>query len=95
MRPCAARVAEKRQETSTSSYPASGGAPSSSSTSQWYYVTFQLSHTNERHELPVNGRYDGQLAEGDEGQLTIQGTRFKGFDPSTQALPYPTESSDY
>lgn len=91
----AARVVGKRQQVSTSNTPASGGAPSSSSTSTTYFVTFQLSNTNERHELPVNSRYYGQLVEGDEGQLTFQGTRFKGFDPSAEALPYPTESSDY
>lgn len=55
----AARVVGKRLQTSTSNSPAGVGAGSSASTSTAYFVTFQLSNTDERHELPVNGRYYG------------------------------------
>jgi len=48
------------------------------STSTAYYATFELAH-GARHELRLSGREYGQLAEGDCGQLTHQGTRFLGF----------------
>lgn len=53
-----------------------GSGDSSANTS--YYVTFELP-TGERREVGVNGRDYGQLAEGDEGDFTYQGTRYKGF----------------
>ena len=49
----------------------------SSSTS--YYVTFQV-ESGDRLELSVNGWEYGQLAEGDFGKLTFQGTRYLGFE---------------
>ncbi|MBB6671622.1 DUF2500 domain-containing protein [Cohnella nanjingensis] len=54
-----------------------GSGESSSSTS--YYVTFEA-EDGSRAELAVNGKTYGMLAEGDVGQLTHQGTRYKGFD---------------
>lgn len=54
----------------------SGGGESSAST--WYHATFELP-TRERRELQVRSADFAQLAEGDRGQLTFQGTRFKGF----------------
>lgn len=50
---------------------------SSSSTS--YYVTFQV-ESGDRIEFLVAEMEYGMLAEGDEGKLTFQGKRFKGFD---------------
>lgn len=51
----------------------------SDSSSTWYYVTFELPG-HDRVELPVHGREWGTMVAGDRGQLTYQGTRFKGFD---------------
>lgn len=64
-----ARIVSKRQNVSGSD----------SSTSTWYYVTFELEN-RERIELPVSGKEYGMLAEGDSGKLTFQGTRYKGFE---------------
>ncbi len=50
-----------------------------SSTSTWYYVTFQLAN-GERIEFSVQSKEYGLLAEGDRGKLTHQGTRYKGFE---------------
>ncbi len=44
-----------------------------------YYVTFEVAG-GERVELPVPATDYGQLAEGDRGNLTHQGTRFKTFE---------------
>jgi hypothetical protein len=59
----------------------SGTENSSSSTS--YYVTFEI-RGGERLEFQMLGAQYGQLAEGDHGQLTHQGTRYKGFDRTPQ-----------
>ncbi|WP_273130959.1 DUF2500 domain-containing protein [Bacillus weihaiensis] len=55
----------------------SGGQNHHSSTS--YYVTFEFS-SGDRSELKVSGREFGQLAEGDVGILTFQGTRYVEFE---------------
>lgn len=47
-------------------------------TSTSYFVTFQFD-SGDRLEFPVNGHEYGMLAEGDEGTLTFQGTRYLGF----------------
>ncbi|MED4156769.1 DUF2500 domain-containing protein, partial [Priestia aryabhattai] len=49
-----------------------------SHTSTTYYVTFQFEST-DRSEFTVSGSQYGKLAEGDEGMLTFQGTRFLDF----------------
>jgi hypothetical protein len=59
----------------------SGTENSSASTS--YYVTFEI-RGGERLEFPMLGNQFGTLVEGDRGQLTHQGTRFKGFDRTPQ-----------
>ena len=43
------------------------------------YVTFQV-ESGDRMELSIDGSEYGLLAEGDEGVLTLQGTRYLGFD---------------
>jgi hypothetical protein len=43
-----------------------------------YYATFQVD-SGDRIELAVSGEEYGQLAAGDAGQLTFQGTRYIGF----------------
>lgn len=47
-------------------------------TSTTYYVTFQVS-SGDRMELQVAGHEYGLLIEGDQGNLSFQGTRFLGF----------------
>ena len=47
--------------------------------STWYYVTFQV-ESGDRMELSVSGSEYGMLAEGDYGKLTFQGTRYLGFE---------------
>ena len=78
-----ATVVAKRENVSHHSHP-NGGDPSgahgyhtTSSTS--YYVTFQV-ESGDRMELQVSGREYGMLAEGDEGKLTFQGSRYLGFE---------------
>ncbi len=44
-----------------------------------YYATFQV-ESGDRMELRVSGREYGQLAEGDKGKLTFQGTRYRSFE---------------
>lgn len=86
-----ARVVSKRQETHVS-----GGAGDTSATSVIrYFVTFETDG-GARHELPVKGEQFGQLVEKDRGELTYQGTRFKGFNrqpgpTSYDELPYPVK----
>ena len=57
----------------------SGGAHHHSHTHTSYYATFQV-ESGDRMELPVTGEEYGQLVEGDQGRLSFQGTRFKGFE---------------
>jgi hypothetical protein len=66
----AARVATKRSEVH------GGGGESRARTA--YFATFETS-TAERRELALPAREFGLIADGDTGQLTYQGTRFKGF----------------
>ena len=56
------------------------GAHSYTSTSATtYYVTFQV-ESGDRMELRLSGTEYGQLAEGDTGKLSFQGTRYLGFE---------------
>ncbi len=48
-------------------------------TSTTYYVTFEV-ESGDRMELLLPGTEYGLLLEGDEGNLTFQGTRFLTFD---------------
>jgi hypothetical protein len=68
-----ARVVAKRSETS-------GQVPSNAGgyVSTWYYVTFELP-SGDRREYSIAGKEHGMLSEGDEGTLTYQGTRYRGF----------------
>ncbi len=54
------------------------GGHGSASASTWYYVTFQVD-SGDRMEFSVTGQEYGQLAEGDRGSLTFQGSRYLGF----------------
>lgn len=66
----AARVVTKRGEVH-------GGVGESGARTA-YFATFETS-TGERCELALPAREFGLIADGDSGQLTYQGTRFKGF----------------
>ena len=44
-----------------------------------YYVTFQVD-SGDRMELHMSGHEYGMLVEGDQGNLTFQGTRYLGFE---------------
>lgn len=48
------------------------------STSTTYYTTFEV-ESGDRIEFQINGWEYGQLAEGDVGKLSFQGTRYLGF----------------
>jgi hypothetical protein len=45
----------------------------------WYYTTFQV-ESGDRMELSMSGTDFGMLAEGDQGRLTFQGTRYIRFE---------------
>ena len=66
-----ARVVTKRQHVS------GGGHDSSAST--WYYITFETIADSLRQEFAVGSTEYSGLAEDDAGDLTYQGTRYKGF----------------
>ncbi len=66
-----ALVVTKRQHVS--------GSGHDSSTSTWYYVTFETVTDDLRQEFSVRSVDYSGLAEGDTGDLTYQGTRYKGF----------------
>ena len=69
-----AHIVSKRTDTSGMGSRMNGAGNVSTS----YYVTFELAG-GERKEFGISGREYGQLAEGDAGTLTFQGTRYKGF----------------
>ncbi|MGG3914196.1 DUF2500 domain-containing protein [Rossellomorea vietnamensis] len=46
-----------------------------------YYITFEV-ESGDRMELKVKDMDYGMLVEGDEGELTFQGTRYLGFERS-------------
>lgn len=53
-----------------------------------YYITFEI-NGGERKELEVTGRDFGQFAEGDQGRLKHQGTRFQGFSRHAEKVEPP------
>ena len=53
-------------------------------TSTTYYVTFQVD-SGDRMELRMSGQEYGMLIEGDQGELTFQGTRYLGFERGSYA----------
>jgi hypothetical protein len=69
-----ARVVAKRTETQGGVAPNTGGQVST-----WYYATFELPG-GDRREFSIRGNEYGMLAEGDEGTLTFQGTRYHRFE---------------
>ena len=55
-----------------------GGDMPHHTTSTSYYATFEV-ESGDRMELRLSGSEYGLLAEGDQGKLTFQGTRYLGF----------------
>ena len=78
-----ARVAAKRQNTTHHNEPVGGDTSGThgyhTTTSTSYYVTFEV-ESRDRMEFSVYGKEYGMLAEGDEGKLTFQGSRYLGFE---------------
>ena len=77
-----ARIVAKRQNTTYQNHPnaedTSGAHGYHTISSTTYYVTFQV-ESGDRIELSVSGSEYGKFAEGDEGKLTFQGTRYLQF----------------
>lgn len=69
-----AKVVTKRTHTSHNH----NGADQTTVTSTSYYVTFEV-ESGDRIEFHVSGHEYGMLAEGDQGSLTFQGTRYLEF----------------
>lgn len=57
---------------------AAGNEAGFSHTGTSYFLTFQV-ESGDRLEFQVDGGEYGQLMEGDRGRLTLQGTRYQGF----------------
>jgi len=78
-----AKAVSKRTEISHSHHAnagdISGGHGFTHSSSTWYYVTFQVL-SGDRLEFSVSGQEYGLIAEGDEGLLSFQGTRYLSFE---------------
>jgi len=79
-----ARVVAKRMKVSGHGGTVMPGNVSSmhtfhSSTNTRYFVTFEL-EDGKRLELGVKDGEYGMLAEGDQGRLSFQGTRYLGFE---------------
>ena len=74
-------VVSRRTEVSRRSHANAGGVGGEHhmTSSTWHYVTFQFA-SGDRMEFPVDGSEYGMLVEGDEGELTFQGTRYLGFE---------------
>lgn len=73
-----AKVVTKRTNTTTHMDNMNDGINTSSS-STWYYATFEV-ESGDRMEFSIKGSDYGMLAEGDNGKLTFQGTRYLGFE---------------
>lgn len=78
-----ATVVSKRTDVSHSHHANAGDVTGahgfSSSTSTWYYATFQV-ESGDRIEFSVSGLEYGMLAEGDCGKLSFQGSRYLRFE---------------
>ena len=74
-----ATVVSKRTNVSHSHHHHGTDHMAHTSTSTTYYVTFQVD-SGDRMELRLAGHQFGLIAEGDQGRLTFQGTRFLNFE---------------
>lgn len=73
-----AKLVAKRASVSHHHHSGGNGA-GHMTTSTTYYVTFEV-ESGDRMEFHVSGREYGLLAEGDQGRLSFQGTRYLGFE---------------
>ncbi|MCD8124413.1 MAG: DUF2500 domain-containing protein [Lachnospiraceae bacterium] len=80
-----ALVTAKRMDVSHFQHANAGDATGAhgyhTSTATSYYTTFQVD-SGDRMELAMDGAAYGMLAEGDEGLLTFQGSRYISFERS-------------
>lgn len=74
-----ATVVSKRTDVSHYRRNSNENHMSTSRSSTTYYVTFQV-ESGDRMEFHVQDTEYGMLVEGDMGNLTFQGTRYKGFE---------------
>ena len=78
-----AKIVSKRMSVSHHRHANAGDATGahgySTSSSTWYYVTFEV-ESGDRMELSITGPEYGMLAEGDMGKLSFQGTRYLSFE---------------
>ena len=78
-----AEVVSKRADVTHHQHANAGDATGSlgyhTTTSTDYYATFEVKG-GERLEFSVSGMEYGQLAEGDRGELSFQGTRYLSFE---------------
>jgi len=78
-----ALVSSKRTDVSSQQHAVNGDITGASgfhtTSSTTYYATFQV-ESGDRMEFTVSPSEYGMLAEGDEGRLTFQGTRYLGFE---------------
>ncbi|MFE4709344.1 DUF2500 domain-containing protein [Paenibacillus sp. NPDC056722] len=71
-----AHIVSKRSEIRHQQLQDEGGSSRTSTT--YYYLTYEL-EDGTRMEFKVNGTEYGMSVEGDQGQLSYQGTRYHGF----------------
>lgn len=74
-----ARVVSKRTDVTHHHHHSGGSGVGQIHSATWYYATFQV-ESGDRMELAVSGSEYGMLAEGDQGSLTFQGTRYLSFE---------------
>lgn len=76
-------IVDKRTETTTRQMPVAGDASGAHgyhmTTDTTHFVTFQV-ESGDKLEFAVSDGEYGQLAEGTQGKLTFQGTRYLGFE---------------
>lgn len=84
-----AKVVAKRENVSVHHHHSNGAGRTTRSTT--YYVAFQFDG-GDRSELRLSGQEYGQLAEGDQGLLTFQGTRYLGFERRSAAETYAADT---
>jgi hypothetical protein len=75
------KVVSKRSKVSTSNTNQNDHMHSSTSTT--YYTTFEV-ESGDRIEFSMQDREFGLLAEGDQGKLSFQGTRYLSFIRETE-----------
>ena len=74
-----AKIVTKRTEISHNGFNSNDNTIHNTSTSTYYYITFQV-ESGDRIEFHVKASEYGMLVEGDIGKLTFQGTRYKKFE---------------